>query len=62
VLPHTLGLAPEVWRVLAKCHEIRTLGECEGDLNGDDQIVSDLIAACRAIATKLDALPVLPRT
>jgi len=23
VLPHTLGLGPEVWRVLAKCHEIR---------------------------------------
>jgi len=21
VLPHTLGLGPEVWRVLAKCHE-----------------------------------------
>lgn len=23
VLPHTLGLGPEVWRVLAKCHEVR---------------------------------------
>ena len=23
VLPHTLGLGPEVWRVLARCHEIR---------------------------------------
>ena len=33
VLPHTLGLGPEVWRVLAKCHEIRNLGEYEGDLN-----------------------------
>jgi hypothetical protein len=57
MLLHTLGLGPEVWRVLAKCHEIRNLGECEGDLNADDQIVSDLIAACSAIATKLDALP-----
>ena len=27
VLPHTLGLGPEVWRVLAKCHEVRNLGE-----------------------------------
>lgn len=27
VLPHTLGLGPEVWRVLAKCHEIRNVGE-----------------------------------
>ena len=30
VLPHTLGLGPEVWRVLAKGHEIRNGGEYEG--------------------------------
>ena len=30
VLPHTLGLGPEVWRVLAKGHEVRNLGEYEG--------------------------------
>jgi len=23
VLPHTLGLGPEIWRVLDKCHQIR---------------------------------------
>ena len=27
LLPHTLGLGPEVWRVLSKCHDIRNLGE-----------------------------------
>lgn len=27
VLPHTLGLGPEVWRVLAKCHDLRNAGE-----------------------------------
>lgn len=27
VLPHTLGLGPEVWRVLDKCHSVRNLGE-----------------------------------
>jgi hypothetical protein len=32
VLPHTLGLGPEVWRVLAKCHDIRNASEYEGDL------------------------------
>lgn len=32
-LPHTLVLGPEVWRVLARCHEIRNLGEYEGNLN-----------------------------
>lgn len=27
VLPSTLGLGPEVWRVLDKCHNARNLGE-----------------------------------
>lgn len=60
LLPHTLGLGPEVWRVLAKGHEVRNLGEYEGDLNVDERLVTDLIAACRAVRTKLDALPPLP--
>ena len=59
VLPHTLGLGPEVWRVLAKCHEIRNVGEYEGDLDVTERIVTDLIAACRAVAAKLDVLPLL---
>jgi len=57
VVPHTLGLGPEVWRVLAKCHDIRNLGEYEGDLNVDEQFVSDLVTACRTVADKLDSLP-----
>jgi hypothetical protein len=56
VLPHTLGLGPEVWRVLARCHEIRNFGEYEGDLNVSEQLVADLIAASRAVVAKLDAL------
>jgi len=59
VLPHTLGLGPEVWRVLAKGHEIRNLGEYEGDLDINERIVADLIAACHAVAAKLDTLPAL---
>ncbi len=27
VLPDTLGLGPEVWRVLDKCHSVRNLGD-----------------------------------
>jgi len=57
LLPHTLGLGPEVWRVLAKCHDIRNLGEYEGDLNVDERLLADLFAACRAVMAKLDALP-----
>lgn len=59
VLPHTLGLGPEVWRVLAKCHDIRNLGEYEGVLDIDERIVTDLIAACRSVAAKLETLPPL---
>lgn len=57
VLPHTLGLGPEVWRVLAKCHDLRNLGEYEGDFDVDERIVTDLISACQAVAAKIDSLP-----
>ena len=55
-LPHTLGLGPDVWRVLDKCHSIRNLGEYAGDLNIDERLVSDPITACRTVAGKLDSL------
>lgn len=57
VLPHTLALGPEVWRVLDKCHKIRNLGEYEGIQDIDDRIVLDLIDACRAVAARVEALP-----
>lgn len=50
VLPHTLGLGPEVWRVLDKCHNTRNLGEYEGLLDVDARLVTDLIAATEAVA------------
>lgn len=56
VLPHTLGLGPEVWRVLAKCHEVRNLGEYEGDLNINDRLLADLLAAGQAVAAALEKL------
>lgn len=49
-LPYTLELGPEVWRVLAKCHEIRNRGEYEGDLDVDARLVADLIVACKKVA------------
>lgn len=52
-LQHTLGLGPEVWRVLAKCHEVRNLGEYEGDLNINERLVADLITAARCVAEAL---------
>lgn len=61
LLPHTLGLGPEVWRLLSKCHDIRNLGEYEGDLNVDERITLDLIAACQKVAEKVDAMPPLQK-
>ncbi|MEO8925183.1 MAG: hypothetical protein ABI330_20550 [Caldimonas sp.] len=56
LLPNTVGLGPEVWRVLSKGHDIRNLGEYRGDLNVDHRIVDDLIVACQAVASKVDGL------
>ena len=56
-LPHTLGVGPEVWRVLAKCHDVRNRGEYEGDLYVDERLVADLIHTCKLIAAALDKLP-----
>jgi hypothetical protein len=50
VLPHTLGLGPEVWRVLDKCHNTRNLGEYEGLLEVDERLITDLIAATQAVS------------
>ena len=57
VLPHTLGLGPEVWRVLAKCHDVRNRGEYEGDLYVDERLLADLIEACKRVAAALDRFP-----
>ena len=59
LLPQTLGLGPEVWRVLDKCHKMRNVAEYEGDLDVDDRILADLLVACRAVMAKLDELPAI---
>ena len=50
VLPHTLGLGPEVWRVLAKAHDLRNLAEYEGHVDVEERLVVDVIAACETVA------------
>lgn len=57
VLPDTLGLGPEVWRVLSKCHDMRNRTEYEGALDVDERLVTDLIGACRQVAAKIKELP-----
>src|SRR4029453_9569515 len=57
VLPDTLGLGPEVWRVLSKCHDLRNRTEYEGALDVDERLVADLITSCRKVAEKVEGLP-----
>jgi hypothetical protein len=57
VLPDTLGLGPEVWRVLSKCHDMRNRTEYEGALDVDERLVADLVDACGKVAAKVKELP-----
>ncbi len=57
VLPHTLGVGPEVWRVLARCHDLRNRGEYAGDLYVDERLLTDLVTACKIVAAALHKLP-----
>ncbi|MGH8398325.1 MAG: hypothetical protein ACRETA_08785 [Gammaproteobacteria bacterium] len=56
VLPHTLGLGPEIWRLLSKCHDMRNLGEYAGDLNVTERLVQDLADACDKVAEAVNRL------
>jgi hypothetical protein len=60
-IPHTLSLGSAVWRVLAKCHDVRNTGEYEGFLNVDERLIADLIAATQAVLSAIDRLPAIPR-
>lgn len=60
VLPDTLGLGPEVWRLLSKCHDMRNRTEYEGALDVDERLVKDLIVACRRVAENVGSLPPIP--
>jgi hypothetical protein len=57
VLPHTLGLGPEVWRVLALAHQRRNDAEYEGFVAVEERLVEDLIAAAHTVEANLDASP-----
>lgn len=48
-LAHTLGVAPETWRVLAKAHERRNLAEYEGVLDMDERLLQDVMAAAQHV-------------
>jgi hypothetical protein len=55
-LPHTLGLPPATWRVLAKCHEWHNRAEYEGVFDVDDRLLSELVEAGQALLAAVKAL------
>ncbi len=58
VLPYTLELGPEVWRVLAKCHERRNIAEYEGHLEINEQLLEDLLMATQTLLSQANLLKI----
>ena len=56
-LPHTLGLGPEHWRLLALCHERRNALTYEGVFSIDEQLLSELYRSTETVRAKVAALP-----
>ena len=52
-LPFTCNLGPEVWRVLAKCHERRNAAEYEGFLEIDERLLTDLLNASEILLKRV---------
>lgn len=56
VLELTAGVPASTWRVLAKAHGERNLSEYEGAGEIDQRLLTDLIAAARAVERAVTAL------
>jgi hypothetical protein len=54
-LPHTIGIAAEKWRLLAKAHERRNLAEYEGYLEEDERLLAELIAVTVELRERVTA-------
>jgi hypothetical protein len=60
-LEHTLNVKPEIWRVLAQCHQRRNVAEYEGHLEVSNQLLVELIAAADLLQKKIEAMaPIRP--
>ena len=55
-LQHTVGLGPEVWRVLSLCHDRRNRAEYQGTVDIDEQLLADLITATGVLLEKVSEL------
>lgn len=55
-LGHTLGINPEIWRILDKCHGRRNLFEYDGAFDVDQRLMVDLIKAAELLDSAIGAL------
>ena len=55
-LQHTLGLKPEIWRVLATCHQRRNSAEYEGTFLVDTQLLADLLTITNRLHEAVEKL------
>jgi hypothetical protein len=55
-LEHSLGLKPELWRVLDKCHSVPNLAEYEGHFDADEQLLKDLLSITEAVGLSVEKL------
>jgi hypothetical protein len=60
-LQHTLGIGPEIWRVLDKGHALRNLAEYAGSFSVDKQLLADLIGATRIVQAAVEKLGPIPQ-
>ena len=56
-LGQTVGMAPPLWRVLSKCHDLRNLAEYEGQSEVDAKLLSELIRIATELEHAVMALP-----
>ncbi len=60
VLPHTLGLPPETWRLLTEAHRRRNQSEYDGVLLEDERFLKTLIKSIQGILKGLEELGPVP--
>lgn len=60
-LQHTIGLGPEIWRVLDKAHGLRNLAEYEGRFDADKQLIADLLKTADTVLTAVKKLGPVPK-
>lgn len=56
-LAHTLGIPAPIWRLLAKCHDLRNQRDYEGLEAVEERLVEDLFAAAEGLLEALRRLP-----